>query len=149
MEYILGWGSATKTTLHPLQILQNKVMRIIKITVEDHVKNNALYQKYKILKIDDVYKLELGKFMYLYHVNDLPEIFETYFLSIDQAHHYNTKSKSNGNYFVHSVRINADKNSIKFLGARLWNQIEFQLKLYSYYRFKKEFTKLLLGCYNN
>ena len=45
-------------------------MRIInKITGEDHVKNNALYQKYKILKIDDVYKLELGKFIYLYHVN--------------------------------------------------------------------------------
>ena len=67
---ILGWGSATKTTLHPLQILQNKVMRIInKTTVEDHVKNNTLYQKYKILKINDVYKLELGKFMYLYHVN--------------------------------------------------------------------------------
>ena len=25
---ILGWGSATKTTLQPLQVLQNKVMRI-------------------------------------------------------------------------------------------------------------------------
>ena len=51
-------------------------MRIInKTTVEDHVRNNALYQTYKILKIDDVYKLELGKFMYLYHKNDLPEIF--------------------------------------------------------------------------
>ena len=98
--------------------------------------------------MDDVYKLELGKFMYLYDVNDLPEIFETYFLSIDHAHHYNTRSKSNGNYFVNSVRTNSGKNSIKFLGARLWNQIESQLKLNSYYRFKKEYTKLLLGCYD-
>ena len=32
MYGILGWGSATKTTLHPLQILQNKVMRIINKT---------------------------------------------------------------------------------------------------------------------
>ena len=49
---ILGWGSATKSTLHPLQILQNKVMRIInKTTVEDHVKNNALYQNIKFLKL--------------------------------------------------------------------------------------------------
>ena len=146
---ILGWRSATKTILHPLQILQNKVMRIInRTTAEDHVKNNALYQKLKFLKIDDVYKLELRKFLYLYHVNDLPEIFETYFLSIDHAHHYNTRSKSNANYFVNSVRTNSGKNSIKFLGARLWNQIESQLKLNSYYRFKKEHTKLLLGCYN-
>ena len=127
-------------------------MRIInKTTVEDHVKNNALYQKYKILKVDDISKLELGKFMYLYHVNDVPEILKTYFVSIDHAHHYNTSStgKSNGNYwyFVNSVRMNSGKNSIKFLGARLWNRIESQLKLYSYYRFKKEYIKLLLGCY--
>ena len=113
-------------------------MRIInKITVKDHVKNNALYQKYKILKIDDVYELELGKFMYLYLVNNLPEIFETYFLSIDHAHHCNTRNKSNGNYFVNSVRTNSGKNSIKFRSARLWNQIDSQLKLNSYYRFKK------------
>ena len=75
-------------------------MRIInKTTVENHVNNNALYQKYKILKIDDVHKLELGKFMYLYHVNDLglPEILKPYFVSIDHAHHYNTSSTSNGN----------------------------------------------------
>ena len=67
--------------------------------MEDHVNNNALYQKYKILKIDDVYKLEQGKFMYLYHVNELglPEILNTYFVSIDHAHHCNTSSKSNGN----------------------------------------------------
>ena len=124
-------------------------MRIInKTTGEDHVKNNALYQKYKILKINDVYKLELGKFMYLYHVNNLTEIFETYFLSIDHAHHYNTRSKSNGNYFVNSVRTNSGKNLIKLLGARLWNQKDSQLKLNSYYRFKKEYTKLLLGYYN-
>ena len=102
----------------------------------------------KFLKLMTYNKLELGKFMYLYHVNDLPEIFETYFLSIDHAHHYNTRSNSNGNYFVNCVRTNSGKNLIKFLGARLWNQIESQQKSYSYYRFKKEYTKLLLGCYN-
>ena len=44
MYGVLGWESATKTTLHPLQILQNKVMRIInKTTVEDRIKNSSLY----------------------------------------------------------------------------------------------------------
>ena len=78
--------------------------------------------------------------MYLYHANDLPEIFKTYFLSIDQAHHHTTRRKFNENYFVISVRTNSGKNSIKFFGARLRNQIESQLKLYSYYRFKKEYV---------
>jgi len=53
---ILGWGrKATKTTLAPIQILQNKVLRIINNTKRnDNVNNNDLYQKYKILKIADI-----------------------------------------------------------------------------------------------
>jgi len=38
-----------------------------------------LYNKYKVLKINDIYKLELGKFMYLNHAKALPEISETCF----------------------------------------------------------------------
>ena len=42
-----------------------------------------------------------------YHVQALPEIFETYFLPIaHQAHNYNTRSKSKQNYFLNSVNTN-------------------------------------------
>ena len=53
---ILGWGSATKTTLTPIQILQNKVglLRIMnKSTWNDRINNNLLYQKYSVLKITE------------------------------------------------------------------------------------------------
>ena len=67
---ILGWGSAAKASIKPIQILQNKVLRIMnKSTWSDRVNNDLLCQKYKVLKINDLYKLELGKFMYLYHAN--------------------------------------------------------------------------------
>lgn len=145
---ILGWGSAAKTTLKPLQILQNKVLRIINNTSwKDYVKNNVLYKKYKVLKFDDIYKFELGKFMYLYHIKDLPEIFESYFLPLDQTHNHNTRNKSNNNYFLKSIRTNAGKNAIKYCGVQLWLNIPALLKSYSYYRFKKEYTKLLLDQY--
>ena len=91
---ILGWGSATKTSLKPIQILQNKVLRIMnKSTWSDHINNNFLYQKCKVLTINDLQKLEVGKFMYFHHANSQPEIFQTYFLPIDQAHGHNTRSK--------------------------------------------------------
>ena len=55
---ILGWGSATDTALQPIQVLQNKVLRIMnKITWRDRVTNNSLYLSDKILKIADVSNL--------------------------------------------------------------------------------------------
>ena len=82
---ILGWGSATDIALKPIQVLHNKVLRIMnKITWRDRVTNNSLYLSDKILKIADVYKLELGKIMFKYHIRVLPEIILTttfYFLN--------------------------------------------------------------------
>ena len=85
--------------------------------------NNTLYYKYKFLKIDDIYNYEVGKFMYINDIKALPQIFENYFLSLDLAHNYNTRSKSNKNYFLDFVRTNSGKNSLKFKGVQLWNKM--------------------------
>ena len=93
---ILGWDSATKFAIVPIQILQNKAIRIINnSTWKNHINSNRLFLKYSILQIEDIYKFELSKFMHLFHTNALPEIFDTYFLFTEHAHHYNTRSKSN------------------------------------------------------
>ena len=117
---ILDWGSSTKSAIRPLQTFQNKVLKIInKSAWKDHIDNNKLFHKFQILKISDIYKFELCKFMYSYHVKALPAIFDSYFLSIAEAHNYNTRSKTNQNYFLNFVNSNSGKNSIKFYGVQL------------------------------
>ena len=146
---ILGWGSISETEIKPIQILQNKVLRIInKSTWKDRVTINALHKSLNILKIADIYNFELSKFMYLYHTQSLPEIFDPYFLPIEQAHHYNTRSKSNQNYYLNSVRKNSGKKSIKFLGVKMWNQIPPTIKSYTFYRYKKECRQILINKYD-
>ena len=54
-----------------------------KSTWSDRVNNDLLYEKYELLKINDLYKLESEKFMCFYHAKTQPEIFQTYFLFID------------------------------------------------------------------
>ena len=115
-----------------------------KSTWSDRVNNDLLYQKYEVLKINDLYKLELGKFMYFYHAKAQPEIFQTY---VDQAHGHDIRSKSNKNYFLNTVGTNDGKSSIQFNGVQLWNQLPSSLKSCSFYRFKKEYTKILLQTY--
>ena len=90
---ILGWGYTNKTALKPIQTLQNKVLNIInKSSWCDHITTNTIFYKHMLLKIADIHKYELGKFMYLYHQNSLPEVFQNYFLSLNQTHDHHTRS---------------------------------------------------------
>jgi len=141
---IFGWGTASITEQNIIQILQNKVLRIINNSTRiDRITNNNLYWKFNILKIKDIYKFEVSKFMYTYHNRSLPEVFESYFLPMEQAH----VSKSKQNYFLNSVKTNSGKNSIKHFGVQIWNQILPKIKSYAFCRFKKEFHKILLDNY--
>ena len=46
---ILGWGSATKISIKTLQILQNKVLKIVNsFTWKDHIANDRIFQKFRI-----------------------------------------------------------------------------------------------------
>ena len=63
-----------------LQVLQNKIIRIIcYVSKNKHVKNNTLYHELKLLKVKDMYHLEMAKFMYLFQHNKLPNLFNQYF----------------------------------------------------------------------
>ena len=53
-------------------------MRIIcNISKNEHVKNNTLYHKLKLLKVKD--HLEIAKFMYFVQNNKLPNLHNQYF----------------------------------------------------------------------
>ena len=42
---ILTWGSTNNTVLHPLQVLQNKIVRIISnVKTNEYITNNSLYK---------------------------------------------------------------------------------------------------------
>ena len=64
---LLAWGSANKTNIKSLQVLQNKIIRTISVVRRNEdIANNILYTNLKILKIEKLYFLEIAKFMYLY-----------------------------------------------------------------------------------
>ena len=61
---LLVWGSANKTNIQSLQVLQNKIIRTMSaVRRNEHVANNILYTNLKILKIEELYFLEIAKFM--------------------------------------------------------------------------------------
>ena len=78
------------------------------------LRTNRYFLNTTSFKIDNIFKFELAKFMFLSNIKALPEVFESYFSSLEQEHSYSTRSKSNRNYFVDTVQTRIGKNLLKF-----------------------------------
>ena len=72
---ILVWGTTSKTYLCELVVRSNNIVRIITLSRNCSQMSN-LYKSLYLLKLTDIYKLELAKFMFALHNNRSPKIFE-------------------------------------------------------------------------
>ena len=145
---ILTWGSTNNTVLHPLQVLQNKIVRIISnVKTNERITNNSLYKQLKILKIKDMYELEVFKFMHQHQHNKLPNLCNFYFTPTASIHNYNTRSTSHNNLYLSSINSNAAKNAIQFNGVQIWNSLSPEWKNFPFYKFKRFMKDHLISKY--
>ena len=146
---LLAWQSANKTNIQSLQVLQNIIIGTISgVPRNKHVAQNILYTNLKILKIEELYFLEIAKFMYLYHHDKLPELFSRYFNVTKNIHPHVTRSTTRKNYFLPHVNSNSAKKFLLFMGTKNWNGFRFEWKEYSYSKFKKAVKSHLLLKYS-
>ena len=86
-------------------------------------------------------------FMYDYHSGNLPDTFNSFFLPVNQRHKYNTRLASRSSYCLPRARTNYGKFNIRFIGAKVWNQIDEKMKNESKSKFKKVLKSDLLESY--
>ena len=73
---IIIWATGTKTLLQEIRVLQNNIIRILTYNKKfSHV--TPFNKKLNLLKFNDIYKLELAKFMYLLQQSSLPSAYST------------------------------------------------------------------------
>ena len=96
-----------------------------RIKWNDYVKLDQVYHTEKMLKVSDITRLELAKFIYRYHKFKVPDLFitENYFTPFDEIHSYNTRSSPSKCYFLPSVNTTAGRRSLLFRGTKRWNAI--------------------------
>ena len=121
MPYIYHiWGGTSDKNLRPLHVLQKKAVRLI---TNNHsinpdgsrIHSSPLFCETGILTIYDIFKLQLGIFVFkcLNHYN--PPQFSNYYSS----DHYNTSSSRKKLLRTQMVRTSKyGPNSIKYLGAK-------------------------------
>ena len=143
---IIIWGSTNNSYLTKLRSLQNKALKAIG-HLGWRTSPKHLYRKFKILKLNDLYKIELSKFVYSYISKYTPQYFNDYFIEFKNANVHNTRSSSRQNLILPLYATNRVQKSIKFQGAKLWNSLPFSLKQSSRRKFLKTHKELIFQNY--
>ena len=116
MQYgILIWGNAAKVHLRELSVRMNNIIRTTTFSSK-YCKMTILYQKLNILKLADIYGLELAKYMHQLHNNKLPfSLYEDY-VKLNEIHSHNTRQTQNAVYVKQRVNKSIGKELLVYRG---------------------------------
>ena len=140
---IAVYGSANKTVLKKLQIIQNNIMRIITFS-SFRQSAKPLFKQLKILNIESMSKLELAKIMHGCNNGQIPVRIEQIFTKSSKVHQYNTRQTINDGFFIPRIYSQSGKKSLQYRGSKLWNSIPSKIKKLPLSSFKKEYSLILL-----
>jgi len=137
------WGNAHNVHINRLFMLQKKVLRLI--TKSDYLSHTTpIFRGLKILTVFDIYKLQLGIFVFKCFHELLPTTFMSFFNLNNQFHSHNTRN-SDAIHFDYP-RLALNTKSVRFTGALFWNSLEPRLRsVPTLSRFKQQLKLLLLS----
>ena len=100
-----------------------------------------------LLKIKDIAEQEVVTFVHNYFSNKLPLVFVDYYITLADQHQRNTRNGQNLLYILgHDTNVAA--SSIKISGAKLWNNLDNNLKeIPKVKSFRNKFKKQRVSSY--
>ena len=141
------------TLLFMGKLSYHKHKKITIITEESYSYNHIiahtdpLFSTTKLLKLDDMYKHQLGIFMHKVTHFQLPQNMSSMFLRIDNNIHSH-KLRNHNAYYIQQIRTNTRKSTINVSGPKFWNTLPANIRQHvSIHQFKKKFKELLLTKY--
>ena len=138
---ISSWGGAAQSHINTILVKQKRLLRIM-LGLPFDAPSQPLFEQLNLLRIDQVYRYQVGKLMYdsNNHYIKMPVELET----VENAHPYNTRSKTNQNYTLPYARTNIGQNSFSFIGPKIWNIIPLEIKKSSKFVFKSKYKRYIL-----
>ena len=156
------WGSTFKTVINKILVLQKKAMRMMTFNDQFPVipgplsPSNPIFLKLETLKVEDIYKYQISKFIFK-SLNELTPInFQNWFKLTSETHghrmrsNYNVNDESSiKNLCISSARTtNYGLKLIKVNGPRIWNELPNPIKNEeSFYVFLKNLKSHFISGY--
>ena len=136
------WGSAVKSEMAKILILQKRVMRLM--TFNDVFPSipgplrptDPIFVTLCCMKVEDIYKYQVAKFVFKCLHTITPVQFHNWYKLNNQIHEHYTRSNYNvndgiiiNNLFVPTARTtNYGLKQLKVSGTRIWNELPSYLK---------------------
>ena len=95
---ITAWATANKTSQEIIRVRLNKILRII-LFCNLYTPISQLYKELQVLKVEDIYQLELTKFMYRLRQNQLSTNFYHSFCRINTIYQHQTRLINSTAYY--------------------------------------------------
>ena len=116
----IPWGAAYHYKLHRLEVIQKRCIRnVCNVSCNEHT--SPLFRKLAILKLEDIYILQLCKLMYSYVHDKLSTPRFTMFSTNAEIHEYNTRQRSGQHVQKHLTFIHQ--------GPKLWTTLSPELRI--------------------
>ena len=145
------WGNADEIHVNKIRVLQKKIIRIIaNVEYNDH--SSPLFKAFKILKFDDILKMQLACLMFDFDHGNLPKCFNIYFNRLSSIHNYNTRNATAGK-LSENIAVNTSTHGFtmfKFIGPKVLNNIKdfaFYNDSKSVQSFRKKYKSNLIEIY--
>ena len=118
----LVWGSAMKTIVNPLLLLQKRIIKIISsVGYREHT--DHLFNEHAILRINDIHRLELFKFVHF-------ELKSPTILLFSRVATIHSQNLRNSNLFrLPQIYFEACKRFVCYSRCIAWNSLPEQLKV--------------------
>ena len=114
------WGNIYQSNLKHLCVLQNKIVRII-AGVKPRESTGPLYDSLGIMKLTDLNKYLIARFMFRYCTNMVPKLFLSYFLRNYNVSSYDLRSANC--FHLPFVATDLGKNGIRYRGPIVFNKL--------------------------
>ena len=116
------WGNASHCHLHPLFLLQKKIIRIM--TFSPYLAHTeTLFINLEILPLDKLILNKIAIMMYKYANDMLPSVMHELYKKNNEIHTYDTRNKDLFRIDSGQKGLNMYVNSYSNISARLWNAL--------------------------
>ena len=139
-------GQVPKSTLKPIQTLQNEAVRIIS---KNYHRQSFLhlYFRLKFLRFDDIVQLQIAKLIDSIHYKILPEFYFNC-TKVENSHQRSSRFAARSNYNQIKRRTEKGKRTLAFIGPRVWRENPDDVKSSSPGGLKTKYKNSLLQKYN-
>ena len=122
------WSGTYDTHINKVVITHKKIVRIL-VGARYNAHTGPIFKKFNLLKLSDIHKLQVSKYVLMFLQNQLPSALNNIFVVSNTIHEHNTRHCSILNLKPYRPITYHTRNSILKNGPEIWNKLSSHLYL--------------------